>query len=118
MPLMPNRRLSRLLQYGWAARDLPEIDGKMVQQIVRAARGRVGWLRECVRRLEMTEYWRDGHLRVSALCIDSEVAVRLNPTEPRMRAHFRNPQPFYLDVHTTQMRNRKARERSARGTTP
>jgi energy-coupling factor transporter ATP-binding protein EcfA2 len=118
MPLMPNRRLSRLLRSGWAARGLPEIDGKTVQEIVRAARGRVGWLRECVRRLEMPEYWRDGRLRVSALCIDSEIAIRLNPTGPRMRAHFRHPQSFYLDVETTQMSNRRARERRARGTTP
>jgi len=118
MPLMPNRRLSRLLQYGWAARDLPELHGKTVQQIVRAARGRVGWLRECMRRLDMPEYWRDGRLRVSTLCIDSEIAIRLNSTGPRTRAHFRHPQPFYLEVETAQMRNRRARERRARGATP
>jgi hypothetical protein len=52
------------------------------------------------------------------LCIDSEIEIRLNPTAPRMRAHFRHPRPCYLDVETTQMSNRRARERRARDTTP
>jgi hypothetical protein len=89
MPLMPNRRLLRLLQRGWAARDLPEIDGKTLQQIVRAARGRVGWLRECMRHLEMSEYWTGGRLHVGALCIDSEIAIRSSQRGPRMRSHFK-----------------------------
>jgi hypothetical protein len=92
MPLMPNRRLRRLLRYGWAARDLPEIDGKTVQQIVRAARGRVGWLRECVRHLEMPEYWSGGRLHIGALCTDSEIAIRLNQRGPRMLLHFKREQ--------------------------
>jgi energy-coupling factor transporter ATP-binding protein EcfA2 len=88
MPLMPNRRLLRLLRLGWAARDLPEIDGKTMQQIVRAARGRVGWLREYMRHLEMSRYWNGGRLHVGALCIDTEIAIRLNQRGPRMRSHF------------------------------
>ena len=92
MPLMPNRCVRRLLRLGWTACDLPEIDGKTVQQIVRAARGRVGWLRECMRRLEMPEYWSGGRLRVGALCIDSEIATRLNQRGPRMRSHFKRAQ--------------------------
>jgi hypothetical protein len=89
---MPNRCVRRLLRLGWTACDLPEIDRKTVQQIVRAARGRVGWLRECMRRLEMPEYWSGGRLRVGALCIDSEIATRLNQRGPRMRSHFKRAQ--------------------------
>jgi energy-coupling factor transporter ATP-binding protein EcfA2 len=92
MPLTPNRRLYRLLRSGWVARDLPEIDGRTVRQVVRAARGRVGWLRQCVRYLQMPEYWSGGRLHVGALCTDSEIAIRENRRGPRMRLQFRRQQ--------------------------
>jgi hypothetical protein len=88
MPLMPNRHLRRLLRYGWAARDLPEMDDKTMQKIVHAARGRVGWLRECVRHLEMPQYWSGGRLHIGELCTDCEIAIRLNQRGPRMRLQF------------------------------
>lgn len=92
MPLMPNRRVQRLLRYAWVARDLPEINAKTVRHIVRAARGRAGWLRECIRHLEIPEYWSGGRLHVGALCTDSEIALRLSRRGPRMRRQFSRQQ--------------------------
>jgi DNA polymerase III delta prime subunit len=89
MPLMPNRRLQRLLQYAWVARNLPEIDTKTNRYIVRAARGRVGWLRECIRHLEIPEYWSDGRLHFRALCTDCEIAIRQSRRGPRLRRKFK-----------------------------
>jgi hypothetical protein len=85
MPLMPSRRLRRLLQSSCSARALPAIDPGLSRQIVHAARGRVGWLRECVNHLEIPEYWSGGRLHVGALCTDSEIAIREGRRGPRMR---------------------------------
>lgn len=85
MPLMPNSKLRLLLHSSCSMRALPAIEPDLSRQIVGAARGRVGWLRECVRHLEIPEYWRGGRLHVGALCIDSEIAVREARLGPRMR---------------------------------
>jgi len=89
MPLMPNRRLQRLLQYAWVARNHPEIDTKTRRYIVRAARGRVGWLRECIRHLEIPEYWSDGRLHFRALCTDCEIVIRQSRRGPRLRRKYK-----------------------------
>jgi hypothetical protein len=85
MPLMPNHRLRRLLQSSCSVRALPAIEPALTQQIVHAAKGRVGWLRECVRRLEIPQYWSGGRLHVGVLCSDSEIAIREARRGPRMR---------------------------------
>jgi hypothetical protein len=85
MPLMPNSRLRRLLQSGCSTIALPAIEPGMSRQIVHAARGRVGWLCECVHHLESPAYWSGGRLHVWALCIDCEIAVREGRRGPRMR---------------------------------
>jgi hypothetical protein len=92
MPLMPNRRLQRLLGYAWEARNLPEIDTRTRRHIVRAARGRIGWLRECIRRLEQPEYWSGGRLRVSTICTDCELVIRQSRQGPRGGRQFRRQQ--------------------------
>lgn len=92
MPLMANRRLQRLLNYAWVARDLPEIDTKTLHYIVHAARGRVGWLRECIRHLEIPEYWSGGRLHVGGLCTDCEITIRQSRQGPRLRRQFRRQQ--------------------------
>ena len=91
MPLMPNSRLRRLLQSSCSVRALPAMDAALTRQIVQAARGRVGWLRECVHHLEIPEYWRGGRLHVGALCADSEIAIREGRRGPRMRLRRGSP---------------------------
>lgn len=84
MPLMSNRRLRRLLLSECVKCHLPTIDPKLVRQIIQAARGRVGWLNECVRRLQMPDYWNGGHLHIGGLCTDIEIAIREGGCGPRM----------------------------------
>ena len=85
MPLMPNSRLRRLLQSGRSSCALGALEAASTRQIVCAARGRIGWLRECVLRLERADYWSGGRLHVGALCTDSEIAIREARLGPRMR---------------------------------
>ena len=83
--------LRRLLQSSCSVRALHAIEPALTRQIVQAARGRVGWLRECVHHLEIPEYWRDGGLHVAALCTDSEIAIREGRRGPRMRPRRGSP---------------------------
>lgn len=93
MPLIPNRRLRHLLLSQWVACSLPAIESKLARHMIHAARGRVGWLNECVRRLQMPDYWNGGHLHIGGLCTDTEIAIREGGCGPRMsrrsiRAHI------------------------------
>ncbi len=84
MPKTPNRRLQRLLAVAIQGCNRPAIEPRMARQIVCAARGRIGWLDEFVRRLPMPEYWRDGRLHSAVLCTDTEIAMRESRPGPRM----------------------------------
>ena len=84
MPLIPNRRLRRLLLSQWVTCSLPAVESKVVRHIIHAARGRGGWLNECLRRLQMPDYWRGGHLHTGGLCTDTEIAIREGGCGPRM----------------------------------
>jgi predicted ATPase len=84
MPPTSERRIQRMLGAAIQAGNFPEIEAKMVQQIVHAARGRVGWLNNCMGRLHRQEYWRDGRLHLAALCTDTEIAIRQSRPGPRM----------------------------------
>lgn len=86
MPLMPNRALHQVLSA--ATHSLPEIESRTLRQIVRMARGRIGWIRECARRLQMQEYWRDDRLHLAVLCMDVDMALRESRGGPRL-AHQR-----------------------------
>jgi energy-coupling factor transporter ATP-binding protein EcfA2 len=90
MPLMPPGELEKLLESAWLARGLPQTEGKIKRRIVRAARGRIGWLRECTSKLDEGKYWREGVLRVGALCSDIEIIVRLTRQGPRARYRLRS----------------------------
>ena len=85
MPRTPNRQLLQLLAAAILACDRAAIERRTVRQILHAARGRVGWLHECIRRLPMPEYWRDGRLHAAVLCTDTEIASRESRRGPRMR---------------------------------
>jgi len=93
MPLIASRGLRRHLLCECARRDMPAIESKVARHIIHAARGRVGWLHECVRRLQMPDYWEGGQLHIGGLCTDTEIAVREGGCGPRMsrrsiRAHI------------------------------
>lgn len=83
MPTASSRRLRRLLSAVTPARHLPELEPQMVRYMVRVARGRIGWMTECIRRLQMPEYRRDGRLHLAALCMDTEMAIRQSRGGPR-----------------------------------
>jgi len=84
MPPAPDRQMLRLFMAAVQTSNLPQVDSKMAQQIAHAARGRIGWLKGCIRRLAAEEYWRDGRLHLAALCTDTEIATRESRQGPRM----------------------------------
>ena len=84
MPLASNRHLRRLFLSGRTACGLPDIDPTSTRSIIRAARGRVGWLTDCMARLQMPHYWSGGRLHVGGLCTDTEMAIRAGGCGPRM----------------------------------
>src|ERR1017187_2727710 len=70
MPLMPARRLRALWSSQCTRSGVPSIDPRTTRHFIQAARGRVGWLTECVDRLQRPEYWQDDRLHPGALCTD------------------------------------------------
>jgi predicted ATPase len=87
MPLTSDRQLHRMLTAALHDGELPELGPSLAQQIAHAARGRVGWLVECIERMHEDEYWRDGRLHLAALCTDTEIALRQSRPGPRMWWH-------------------------------
>jgi energy-coupling factor transporter ATP-binding protein EcfA2 len=83
MPLVSNPHLHQLLSAAAQASGLPEIEPRMARYIVRLARGRIGWVTECIRRLQMPEYWRDDRLHSAVICMDTEIAIRESRHGPR-----------------------------------
>ncbi len=83
MPLVSGRRLNRVLSAATQARHLPGIEPRMMRYIIRVARGRIGWVTECIRRLQMQDYWIDDRLHLAALCMDTEIAIRQSRGGPR-----------------------------------
>jgi hypothetical protein len=84
MPLMSSRQLRHLLASATGTLNLPEIEPQTARYLIRAARGRVGWVTECIRRLQVSEYWRDDRLHLAALCTDTEMAIRQSRRGPSM----------------------------------
>ncbi len=85
MPLISYDQLHRHCLGICAQCGLPTIEQRTMRQIVRAARGRVGWISECMRRLQTPEYWSEGRLHAAILCTDTEIAVRESHRGPRLR---------------------------------
>jgi predicted alpha/beta hydrolase family esterase len=84
MPPTPDRQMNQLLLAAIQTSNFPQVEPKKAQQISHAARGRIGWLNACIRRLEMPEYWRDGRLHLAGLCTDTEISIRESRPGPRM----------------------------------
>lgn len=81
LPMLPmtTRTLHRLFRRHCADLDVPRIVLREEHRIIRAARGRPGWIVECARLAAHSRYWHDGHLYVSVLCTDTEIALRQGP---------------------------------------
>jgi predicted ATPase len=85
MPLASDRRLRQMLTSALRGGGLPELEPKTARQIAAAARGRIGWLVECIERMRSQEYWRDGRLHLAAICTDTELALRQSRPGPSAR---------------------------------
>jgi energy-coupling factor transporter ATP-binding protein EcfA2 len=83
MPRLSARRLRRLFRAHCADRSIPRIALRQEDQILRAARGRPGWIVHCARLIDHNRYWRDGHLYVTVLCTDTEIVLR----QPKLLPH-------------------------------
>ncbi|MGH8149028.1 MAG: ATP-binding protein [Steroidobacteraceae bacterium] len=81
MPLLPDSRLGRLLRTRFASLGLPPLDAALERHLVRAARGRPGWIVECTELARDARYWGEHGLLGSVLCVDTEVAVRYHALE-------------------------------------
>lgn len=86
MPLLPNRALQEFLLAIMQAHGIPKIEPRMQRQIIGLARGRIGWAKECARRLQMQNYWQDDRLHLGLICTDTEIAVRQSRSGPSMWA--------------------------------
>ena len=85
MPLTSDRQLREMLISMLQGGGLPVLEQRLAQQVAHAARGRIGWLVECIKRMHAEEYWRDGRLHLAALRTDTEIALRQSRPGPRMR---------------------------------
>jgi hypothetical protein len=76
MPPMTTHRLRGLLRARIAELDIPHLAPEHERRLLRAARGRPGWIVRCAQLLAHRRYWRHGTLYVSVLCTDTEIALR------------------------------------------
>lgn len=88
MPLISAWRLHRLSRDYRTDRDLPPVNSTQGRRFVRAARGRPGWIAQCLCLMRQGRYWRHGALYVNVLCTDTEIALRqgslnLLPHDPK-----------------------------------
>jgi GTPase SAR1 family protein len=83
MQAMPNVALDEFLVEQIQVPRMRSLDPRVRRQLVRSARGRIGWITECVRRLRTPEYWADRRLHLATLCMDTEIAIRESRVGPR-----------------------------------
>lgn len=76
MPPTASRTLTRLLVHSWKTRTALPLSGSARGRLVRAARGRPGWIMQCAALSADPRYWLDGQLRVHVLSLDTEMRLR------------------------------------------
>lgn len=79
MPPMEMYHLRRLFRARCAPLDIPPIVPHQEIQILRAARGRPGWIVQCTDLIGRRAYWNNAHLYATVLCSDTEIALRQGP---------------------------------------
>lgn len=77
MPPLSARRLRTLFRMYYTDLGLPATTPAQERQIIRAARGRPGWVVQCSQLIAQDQYWHNQTLYVSVLCIDTEIALQL-----------------------------------------
>ena len=104
---MPRSSARQLRTYLHAARPTAASDLTPAQerQILRAARGRPGWVRLCALLLQEDRYWHDTMLYVTVLCTDTEIALRLG-------------RPPFLSSATQNLQSNSPLDRRTRGDAP
>lgn len=76
MPRTSAPQLRQLLRTQCADFDLPPPGRRIETRLLRAARGRPGWILQCAQLETQSRYWRDDRLSVALLCADTEIALR------------------------------------------
>ena len=76
MPLTSTRQLRRLLYTLTGGLAVPPLALSIEQKLLESARGRPGWVVKCMELACEPRYWCEHGLLVSALCVDTEAAVR------------------------------------------
>jgi hypothetical protein len=84
MPPMAPRTLSRLLTTWWTQSLASPLIAPARRILMRAARGRPGWMRQCVTLACDTRYWHEGQLKTEVLILDTE--IRLRAVDPSTEA--------------------------------
>ncbi|MGA7539803.1 MAG: AAA family ATPase [Steroidobacteraceae bacterium] len=81
MPLTPMRQLRRLLYALTGGLGLPPLASDVEQRLLESARGRPGWIVKSAELACEPRYWCEHGLLASALCVDTEAAVRYRALE-------------------------------------
>jgi predicted ATPase len=76
MPSTPTRQLRRLFYALTGGYGLPPMAPSVERTLLDAARGRPGWIVKCAELACDSRYWCEHGPLVSALCVDTEAAVR------------------------------------------
>lgn len=76
MPLTSTPHLRRMFYSRCRSLGLPLIDITAEQRLLKAARGRPGWIVKCAELARESRYWCEHGLLLSVLCVDTEAAVR------------------------------------------
>ena len=76
MPRAPNSALRELLRTRCTELGSPVPASETERRLLRAARGRPGWVIACAQRLAGVRYWQGRELFVTVLCTDTEIALR------------------------------------------
>jgi predicted ATPase len=82
MPPASPRRLRKLFRDCCAQDGATRLHPNESRNIIRAARGRPGWIVQCARLMRQARYWRNETLLVSVLCLDTEIMLRQEPPGP------------------------------------
>lgn len=82
MPAASPRRLRKLFRDCCAKQRITPIPPGDERAVIRAARGRPGWIVQCAHLIRQERYWYHKKLLVSVLCLDTEIVLRQGLLEP------------------------------------
>lgn len=91
MPATSAARLRHALRSGCRTAGVAELAAAWERQILRAARGRIGWVILCVRLIADARYWDGETLHCSVLCSDTEIGLRSPQVASGVIQHSRRP---------------------------